>query len=309
MNTKDKDADIAPLSPEEIKAIGSIGIGPSKQDIFLNRHYRKLIWGGVGLALVAGVAIAYASHRNDMREEAGSQVVAAMKGERLGKVATPADYDAKLMEAIGTEHASTPSAATARLLEGLSLLSGSEEQATAGAAILQELVDGSDTAPLLRARALAALATRAMVKGDTSAATTYWSALTMLGDSPYTALAYLSLGDMAKNAGKVDEARNYYTQATTACPTSPLTAPGGVVASRLELLDVDDPRPVEPTQPGSSPLDSPLDAPAETDPFGDTPSPVQPTPPAQGTATDALFGESSTLPAGNPLPGTLPQPQ
>ncbi len=299
MNSKHTDEDIAPLSPEEIKAIGSIGIGPSKQDIFLNRHYRKLIWGGIAFALIAGTAIAYASHRSDMRDKAAARVVAAMKGEMLGKVAGPTAYDAKVMEEIRTEHASTPSATTVHLMEGLSLLSGSEEQARTGATMLQELVDDPNAAPVLRSRALAALATQAMVKGDDASATTYWTALTMQGDSPYTALAYLSLGDMARNAGKVDEARNYYTQATTTCQGSPLTAPGGVIAARLELLDVDDPRPVAPAQEGASPLDSPADA-----PFGDTPAPAQ----QPGTpATDALFGDGSTLPTPT-LPGsTLPQ--
>ncbi len=301
MNDKHTEEDIAPLSAEEIKAIGSIGIGPSKQDIFLNRHYRKLIWGGIGLAIVAGAAIAYASHRADMRAEAGSQVVAAMKGERMGKVAAPADYDAKVMEAIRAEHESTPSAATAKLLEGLSLLAGSDEQAATGAALLQEIIDSAESAPLLRARAHSALATRAMLKDDAATATTHWTAITMLGETPYTALAYLTLGDMAKAEGKVEDARRYYTQATTTCPGSPLTAPGGVIAARLELLDVDDPRPVEPAKAeGASPLDSPLDAPAADDPFGDMPAPAQPAAPSGTGILDAPT---------TPLPGTLPQPQ
>ena len=69
--------DIQPLSPEEIKAIGEIAIGPSKHEQFLNAHYKKLMWGGITLGIAAGCVIAFFSHRNDMRKDAAAQVVQA----------------------------------------------------------------------------------------------------------------------------------------------------------------------------------------------------------------------------------------
>ena len=68
MDTNSKNnEDIQPLSPEEIKAIGEIALGPSKHEQFLNAHYKKLMWGGITLGIVAGGVIAFFSHRNDMR--------------------------------------------------------------------------------------------------------------------------------------------------------------------------------------------------------------------------------------------------
>ena len=55
MDTNSKtNEDTLPLSPEEIKAIGEIAIGPSRHEQFLNAHYRKLMWGGITLGIVAG---------------------------------------------------------------------------------------------------------------------------------------------------------------------------------------------------------------------------------------------------------------
>ena len=75
MDTNSKtNEDTLPLSPEEIKAIGEIAIGPSRHEQFLNAHYRKLMWGGITLGIVAGGVIAFFSHRNDMRHEAAAKV-------------------------------------------------------------------------------------------------------------------------------------------------------------------------------------------------------------------------------------------
>ncbi len=295
MNDINKDEDIQPLSPEEIKAIGSIGIGPSKQDIFLNRHYRKLIWGGIALALVAGATIAYFSHQRDLRDEAGELVVGAIKGETLTTSLPSSAYDAQKLETIKAEYAETPSAATAVLMEGLSLLSGSEEQAKTGMATLQSVADDDKALPLLRARALAALATFHMENGDGEASAKCWNALLGLGDSPYTALALMTLGDMERLAGKTEEARRHYTQARDACPTSQLVLNEQVINMRLMLLDVDSPTPVASATTAPS-LDSGLDS-------------VFPSSSSSSSSASSLFSgsDSLTMPAGSgssTLPGT-----
>ncbi len=283
MNNNMKDEDIMPLSPEEIKAIGTIGIGPSKQDIFLNKHYRKLILAGVIIATAASLGIAWFSHSNDRKAAAGAQVVAAMKTETLAVSHPSAGYDAKALEVLKSEYGDTASAATARLLENLSLLSGTGEQVTTGLAGLEALAHDAAAAPLLRARALCALATHSMEKGDDASAATHWNALLTLGESPYSALACLSLGDIAKAAGKKDEARQHYQQAMTSCQTSQLVLDQQVVATRLLLLDVDAPRPIAPA-PKKEEYRNPFDSPLNT-----TPEPALP------TGSD-LFNGGSTLP-------------
>ena len=90
-NNSKTNEDTLPLSPEEIKAIGEIAIGPSRHEQFLNAHYKKLMWGGITLGVVAGGIIAFFSHRNDMRHEAAAQVVQAMKITAPGEGIASAD--------------------------------------------------------------------------------------------------------------------------------------------------------------------------------------------------------------------------
>ncbi len=283
MNNNMKDEDIMPLSPEEIKAIGSIGIGPSKQDIFLNQHYRKLILAGVVVAAAASLGIAWFSHSNDRKAEAGAHAVAAMKTETLTLSHPAAAYDAKVLETIQSEFGDTASGPTARLLEGLSLLSGTEEQAKNGLAALDALANDATIPTLLRARAICALATYSMEREDDATAATHWNALLTLGESPYNALAYMSLGDIAKAAGKTDEARQHYQQAMSSCQTSQLVLDQNVIATRLMLLDVDAPRHEAPA-PKKEEYRNPFDTPQDS-----TPTPVLPT-------GDELFSGGSTLP-------------
>ncbi len=283
MNNTMKDEDIMPLSPEEIKAIGTIGIGPSKQDIFLNKHYRKLILAGVIVATAASLGIAWFSHSNDRKAEAGAQIVAALQADKP-TLMLPADaYAPQCAELVMEEYADTPSSPTADLLTALSGLSKGEEEAKKALAGLEALANNAAITPLLRARALCSLATHAMQNGDDAAASTHWNALISLGESPYSALAYMSLGDMAKTAGKKDEARQHYQQAMTTCQTSQLVQDQNVIATRLMLLDVDAPRPVAPApkkEEYRNPFDSPLDA---------APTPALP-------AGDDLFSGGSTMP-------------
>ena len=256
MDTNSKtNEDTMPLSPEEIKAIGEIAIGPSKHEQFLNAHYKKLMWGGITLGIVAGGIIAFFSHRNDMRHEAAAQVIQAMKITSPGEgIASADEYDAAAIETLRQEYSSTPSAVTAELMSGLSLLAKGDE---AGIAALEKAAASNAPVPL-RARALAALATHELQQNKDSAPT--WTRITQLEINPYSALAYLMLGDLAKSKGDKDAARSWYEQCKTKCPTSALVA-DKTIEMRLTLLDVDAPTPVEPVaQPkqDANPLGNPF---------------------------------------------------
>ena len=256
MDTIDKtNEDTLPLTPEEIKAIGEIAIGPSKHEQFLNAHYKKLMWGGITLGVVAGGVIAFFSNRNDMRHEAAAQVVQAMQITAPGQgIASAEDYDVALLQTLQQEYAQTPSADTAALLNALSLLAKGDE---AGVAAVEKLADSNAGLPV-RSRALAALAAYQLQQGKDSAAA--WTRITQLEANPYSALAYLMLGDIAKNKGEKDVARSWYEQCVAKCPTSVLVT-NKTVEMRLALLDVDAPTPVEPVeQPNQqeNPLANPL---------------------------------------------------
>lgn len=277
---REQDADIQPLSPEEIKAIGEIELGPSRHEQFLNAHYKKLMWGGIALGIISGSVIAYFSHVNDEKQAAAAQVVTAMKANGPADVALPADYDAAALAAVQTEHADSPSAATAALMEGLSKLDGAEKEA--GIAKLKEVAAKSDNL-LIRSRALSAVASTLMTDGKDAEAAAAWEQVANMGDSPYRALAYMTLGDMARSAGETEKARAYYTDAETKCPTSPLVM-GKMVQMRTLLLDVDAPKPVAP-------------APAEKqDTPADNGGMEEYTPTSTGTMDDILGGGTQGTP-------------
>lgn len=246
-----QDADIQPLSPEEIKAIGEIELGPSRHEQFLNAHYKKLMWGGIALGIISGSIIAYFSHIHDEKQAAAAQVVTAMKAAGPTSVALPADYDAAALAAVQADHADTPSADTAELMDGLAKLEGQEKEA--GIAKLKEVAAKSGNI-LLRARALASVASALMTDGKDAEAAAAWEQVAGMGDSPYRAIAYMTLGDMARSAGDTDKARAYYTDAETKCPTSPLVM-GKTVQMRALLLDVDAPKPVAPAPKADTPAE------------------------------------------------------
>lgn len=243
MNDHKNDEDIMPLSPEEIKAIGEIELGPSKHEQFLNDHYKKLLWGGIALGIAAGCVIAYFSNKNDRQHRAAAVAVAAMKADEPGKVATVEAYDAKALEQLKDQYSGTPAAATGELLEGISLLRNGGDKATAIASL--ESVASKSPSVLLKSRAITAIATDYMGDGKNEEATAAWKRVTALPDNPYTALAFVSLGDIAKTSGDKDAARAYYEQAKAKCPLSALVR-DRVVDLRLTLLDVDAPVPVAP---------------------------------------------------------------
>ena len=242
-DTNKNDEDIMPLSPEEIKAIGEIELGPSKHEQFLNDHYKKLLWGGIALGICAGGVIAYFSHKNDRRQEASAVVVAAMKAEEPGKAASTDAFDAKSLETVRAQYGETPSAATAELLEGLSLLRTGGD--TAAAISKLENVAATSKNPLLVSRAVAAVAAQYMTENRNDEALAAWKRVAELEPNPYTALAYICMGDLSKAAGDKAAARTYYETAKTKCPASALVR-NRTADLRLTLLDVDAPVPTAP---------------------------------------------------------------
>ena len=293
--------DEMPLSPEEIKAIGEIELGPARHEIFLNKHYKKLILAGIAFMVAASAGIGYYSYKNEQKELAGSLVVQAM-GTASGNVAVePARYDAKSISRIGAEYGDTNSADTARLMEALSLLTDSARVESA-IGILENLATtaGND---FIRARALATLAAHYMAEEQNEKSVSYWKQVIALPTNPYSAVAYVNLGDLAKLAGDIEGARNFYTQVRSACPNSPLVSEQ-VAGLRLAMLEVDAPKPVTPPAEPASAQDAPAaDAPAAdasaNHPFGiDPANPFGTAQPSTPASAAEPFGGASTLPGG-----------
>lgn len=259
-----KNPDELPLSPEEIKAIGEIELGPAKHEVFLNRHYKKLIYGGIALMLAASLAVSYYSYRNQQEQEAGALVVQAAGAASASGARGPEAYDAKSLATVGEHYADTPSVPVAGLMEALSLLAD-PAHAEKGIARLEGMAEDSAN-ELIRSRAAASLAAYYMRERKDDKAVEYWQKVVAMPSNPYTAIAYINLGDMAKNAGDVESARNYYRQVSASTPNSGLAAEG-IVGLREALLEVDAPREVQP-QPKPAPSPSFMPQDNQQNPFG-----------------------------------------
>ncbi len=237
------DDEIGTLSPEEIKAIGEIELGPSKQEQFLNKHYKKLIVGGIVFMVAVSAGICISSFYQQHQTAGSHELFSAAKVRTTGAAADVSDYDAKALATVLEEYSDTDAAATAALMEGLSLLQG-EGTAERGLSRL-EGVAASAQNEFVRARSLSAIASYYMDEGKAEQAVAAWKKVTQLPTNAYTALAYVSLGDLARNAGDIEAARAYYDLLAKECPTSTLTR-SQVAEMRMLVLNADDPTPVKP---------------------------------------------------------------
>lgn len=237
------DDETGTLSPEEIKAIGEIELGPSKQEQFLNKHYKKLIVGGVALMVAVSAGICISSFYRQHNDAGSYELFSAAKVRTTGNAADPAAYDSKVLATVLDEYSDTDAAATAALMEGLSLLQG-EGTSENGISRLEGIAASTQN-EFVRARSLAAIASYYMGEGKTEQAAAAWKKVSQLPANAYTALAYVSLGDLARNAGDMEMARTYYDLLAKECPTSMLTR-SQVAEMRLLVLNADDPEPVKP---------------------------------------------------------------
>lgn len=263
-NKTAKNPDELPLSPEEIKAIGEIELGPAKHEVFLNKHYKKLIYGGIALLLAASLAVSYYSYKNQQEQEAGALIVQATGAATSSGARTPEAYEAKALAEVGERYSETSSYPVAGLMEALSLLAD-PAHAERGIAQLEGMANDSMN-DLIRVRAAASLAAYYMRERKDDKAVEYWQKVVAMPLNPYTAIAYVNLGDLSKNAGDIETARNYYQQVSASTPNSPLAAEG-IVGLREALLEVDAPREVQ-AQPKPAPSPSFMPQDNQQNPFG-----------------------------------------
>lgn len=204
---KTENPEETPLTPDEIKAIGEIELGPAKHEVFLNKHYKKLIFGGIALAVVATIATAWYAYGEQQKKEAGAHIVNAVNNNST---------DA--LQIVLNDYADTPSAETASFLKAEQDL---RDPAFADFSVMQQLADNakSETVRLLACRALAV---RYEKDGDYDNATLYLKKVINFPRNVYTALSYIDLCDIAWNKGDKEQALMYLKQGRDACPDSAL---------------------------------------------------------------------------------------
>jgi len=227
----------APLSPNDLQAIGEIELGPAKHEIFLNNHYKKILVVIAVIAIGSGLGIAYYSDQNDKNEQASHQIITAMNADQFGKIAAAAEFDTKALQIIETQYPDTASAPTAQLLEAMKQLHG--EQSEKAEITLNEITQYSSNLTL-RSRAASYLANYYMHEGKNEKALALWQKITEMEENTYTALAYIMLGDSAKLADDKVAALRYYSTAKQKCATSALIQ-NKDIETRIMLLNIDAP--------------------------------------------------------------------
>lgn len=241
--------------------LGEIVQGPSAFEQFLERNQRWLVTGTLAVALSLGGYVVYQTIQRDQAAEAGSA---------LTRAKTTADF-----EQVSLKYDNTPAADTATL--ALAELQWNEGQQEAAIATLRKLIAKGKDHPAVPV-AQSSLGFRLMSQGKHGEAEAAFQALLSSAPSSFLApAALLALGDLAKQAGNIDQARSYYDKAQKLHADNSLSA---AAEERIKLLQFQAPTEIE--------------APAATKTDDGTPKSI------------ALPGEPSNDPiATNPLTSSL----
>ncbi len=231
--------DTPPMSEEEIKAIGEIQIGPSKHEVFLNNHYKKLILALIIAALGGAAVIGYRTYEENRINDASNLMVAAINMPSLIQEPQVSGYTQEPMDEVKSSYQDTPAAQSIALMEALNLME--KNQADKAIPALQAIFNNTAADMSLRSRAALAIANYYTQEGKEEA-TAAWQSIVTLGDNPYVAFALLNLGDLAQLKGDKEAARTFYTQAEASAPNSSFVRTGEIKL-RIQLLDVDAPKP------------------------------------------------------------------
>lgn len=281
-NTRQTPEDI-PLSPDEIKAIGEIELGPAKHEVFLNKHYKKLIAGGIALAIIATAATAWYAYGEQQVEEAGALIVKAVGSTAVDTSLSVNNYDVEPLNTVMAEYEGTPSVETAALLKAMHEMA---DPAHTDFSVLVNLAESAEN-DMIRLRAAVALATRFTSDGDYDKASKYWTQVINMPRNVYTPRAYVNLCDIAWNQGKTEQAAGFLRMARAACADSPLFATGANndIAVRSDLIE--------------SGVDSPEIIAAPAAPLPDLPAEDAPLPEIPQTESTELpsLSNPSTIPA------------
>lgn len=266
---------------ESTTPFAEIDHGPSKMDQFLDAHQKKLIIAAILIALGVIAYVIYSGIAEGEAQDAGAAMLTAEKAEEYQEVIT--------------KWPASNAAASA-----LPLLADVQGEKSPDEAIqtLKDFLASNATHPVA-ATAKVSLALRLLEKGDTAEATTLLTEVTETEADTYIApLAYISLGDIAKAAGKKEEAKTWYEKAKgdSAEQSNSYT---DAAAARLALVNANPPQKIKPTPPAPAPVAPPVAPPAA--PI----TPITPITPAPASVTPPVAPPAPTLPT---PPTSTPEP-
>ncbi len=235
---------------ESTTPFAEIDHGPSKLDLFLDAHQKKLIIAAILLALGVVAYVVYSGIAKGEAEDAGAALLTAENVEEYQKV----------ISQWPTSHAAASALPLMADVQG-------EDSPEEAIETLKGFIDAHPDHPTLPT-AKVSLALRLLEQGDTVQATTLLTEVTDNDADSYIApLAYISLGDIAKAAGKKEDAKTWYEKAQED-PTDQGNTFSDAAANRLALVNALPPKKIKPAAP--APVAPPA-APASTTP---TPAPT-----------------------------------
>lgn len=207
--------------------LAEISNGPSAFDQFLDKNQKNLVALALLLALAGIALVIYRGIDKSNEETAGMALVKSRDAASLQKVID--------------EFPSTSAAASAMLLLGNQ--QWEENQQDAGISTLQKLIAEHPGHPAIPG-AQASLASKLMTQGKTAEAIKLFETISNSSAARYIApFALISLGDLAKSAGDLTKAEEYYSEVKTKFPDSPFTQISG---SRMGNLKASAPSEIEP---------------------------------------------------------------
>ncbi len=215
-----------PIAPAG--ALGEISQGPGAFENFLDQHHMKILVFGLLAAIgVAGYVIKEGI--DEGRETAGSNAL-----HQAGDLATLQD--------ILKNHEGSRAAGSAAIL--LAEAQWEEGQQDAAIETLRAFIDSGSGHPA-KPTALASLGSKLAIQGKVGDAGEVFRTLAdnRTDGTHLAAFALVSLGDLAQQAGNIEEAEAHYTRARTEFSTSPFS---DAAVSRLQFLKADLPSAVDP---------------------------------------------------------------
>lgn len=250
MNRRDSQNDPgAMLPPGEIRPIAEIEIGPTKHEKFLDQNYKKVALAVIAVALLVSGYIIYNVLGEEKMRDSGGALVSAIAGD--GGM-TPEKLDAVEQQYSGT-HAAT----TAEYLKAISLWQQGKEDE--GNAAMESFISKAPSDEW-KSQALTVLGGHYMKAGKDDDARRYFENAIQLTATPYTPIALLSLGDIARSKNETEKAQGYYQEVIQKYPGSAFAQTSEMQAgakSREMLLNVSAPERVRPSTPLPSGLQVP----------------------------------------------------
>ncbi|MGJ8677306.1 MAG: tetratricopeptide repeat protein [Akkermansiaceae bacterium] len=218
-------------SPTTSAAFAEIDLGPSKLDLFLDKHQPKLVIFAILVAL--GILGYVVKHGLDeaKAEEAGAALAAASNSEEYQEVIA--------------QWPNSNAASTAQILLANSQWPDAKDDSISN---LEDFIDSNPAHPAV-ASAKVSLGLKLINLGKTDEATEILAEVADSDTNTYiTSLARVSLGDIAKESGDTEKAKIWYEKAQDNSDIKN-DAFASIVETRLLLVNAKPPVKIQPALP------------------------------------------------------------